>query len=112
MTFRNAASDAGVATGPAEYRVSWAAYDNATGMTIPVGQVERCARAECPLPAKVTADTQYLRAEIRTIHPAYPAWNTPVRVFLRRDHESRWTAVGLERLPEPDRRVRSNNAGE
>jgi hypothetical protein len=111
LTFRNAASDAGVATEPAEYRVNWAAYDNATGATIPVGQVERCARAECPLPANVTVDTQYLRAEIRTIHPLYPAWKTPVRVFLRRDHDSRWTAVGLEHLPEHDKSVPSN-AGE
>jgi hypothetical protein len=112
MTFRNAASDAGVATEPAEYRVSWATYDNTTGVTTPVGQVERCARAQCPPPANVDADTQYLRAEIRTVHPAYPAWTTPVRVFLRRGPDSRWTAVGVERLPEDDRRVPSNAAGE
>jgi hypothetical protein len=100
MTFRNAASDAGLASEPAEYRVNWATYDDTTGVTTSVGQVERCPGAECPLPANVTADTEYLRAEIRTIHPAYPAWRTPVRVFLRRDHDNRWTAVGLERLPE------------
>jgi hypothetical protein len=111
MTFRNAASDAGVATEPAEYRVNWATYDNTTGVTTAVGQVERCARAQCPLPANVTADVQYLRAEIRTIHPAQPLWRTPVRVFFRRDHDKRWTAVGLERLPEADRRVTSNVAG-
>jgi hypothetical protein len=100
MTFRNAATDAGVATEPAEYRVSWATYDNTTGVTTPVGQPERCDRAQCPLPANVPADTQYLKAEISTVHPAYPAWRTPVRTLFRRDHENKWTTVGLERLPE------------
>jgi hypothetical protein len=100
MTFRNAAVDAGVAAEPEEYRVSWANYDNSTGMTTAVGQERRCARTRCLLPATVTTDTQYLRAEIRAVHPACPAWSTPVRVFLRRDHNNGWTAVGLERLPE------------
>src|SRR5207245_11482470 len=81
MTFRNAATDASVATEPAEYRVNWATYDNTTRVTTPVGQVERRASAQCPLPANVPAGTQYLKAEISTVHPAYPAWSTPVRVF-------------------------------
>jgi hypothetical protein len=106
LTFRNAATDANVATAPAEYRVSWAAYDNTTGVTTPSGQVERCASAQCPLPADVPADIQYLKAEISTIHPAYPAWRTPVRVFFRRDHDGGWTTVGLERLPEDTPRSR------
>jgi hypothetical protein len=123
MSFRNAATDAGVATEPAEYEVNWAIYDNTTGVTTSIGHAERCARRECALPTDVTAGTQYLRAEIRTIHPAYPAWRTPVRVFFRRDHDNSWTAVGLERLPEDapregqfanrrDRPTPSNNAGE
>jgi hypothetical protein len=112
LTFQNAAIDAGIANEPAGYRVNWATYDNTTGVSTAVGQGERCARARCPLPANVAADVQYLRAEIRTVHPAYPAWKTPVRVFLRRDQDNRWTAVGLERLPEGDRRVPSNVAGE
>jgi hypothetical protein len=86
--------------------VNWAAYDNTTGVTTPSGQVERCARAQCPLPADVPADIQYLKAEISTIHPAYPAWRTPVRVFFRRDHDGGWTTVGLERLPEDTPRSR------
>jgi hypothetical protein len=112
MTFRNAASDAGVATEPAEYRVNWSTYDNATRVVTPVGRIERCAGTQCPLPADLTADVQYLRAEIRAIHPAHPVWGTPMRVFFRRDHDGRWTAVGLERLPEDDRPVTSNVAGE
>lgn len=100
MTFRNAATDAGLASEPSEYWVSWATYDNTTGVTTPVGQAERCAGAQCPLPANVAPDTRYLRAEIHTVHPAHPAWRTPVRVFLRRDHDHPWATVGLERLPE------------
>jgi hypothetical protein len=126
LTFRNAATEAGVAAEPAEYRVKWATFDNTTGVTTSIGQVERCASAQCPLPSNVPADTQYLKAEISTVHPAYPAWRTPVRVFFRRDHGHTWTTVGLERLPEDtplsraegrftnrrDRRVPSSDAGQ
>jgi hypothetical protein len=38
--------------------------------------------------------------EIRTVHSAYPAWRMPVHVFLRRDDDHSWSAVGLDRLPE------------
>jgi hypothetical protein len=108
LTFRNAATDAAIATEPAEYRVSWATYDNTTGVTRPSGQVERCAGAHCPLPADVPAGTQYLKAEISTIHPAYPAWRIPVRVFFRKDDHNKWTTVGLERLPEDAPRPRAD----
>ncbi len=100
LTFRNAASDAGVATPPAEYRVRWAAYDNATGATTPSGHEERYAEAQIPLPTTLASGTEYLMAEIRTIHPEYPAWRTPVRLFFRRTGNDTWTAVGLERLPD------------
>jgi hypothetical protein len=100
MTFRNAATDAGVASEPSEYRVNWATYDNTTGVTTPVGHEERCDGTRCPMPANVTAETRYLRAEIRAFHPAFPAWRTPVEVFFKRDHERGWTALGVERLPE------------
>jgi len=97
LTFRNAAADAGVATAPAEYRVSWARYDNTTGVTTPVGREERCAEPQFPLPANLARDAEYLMAEIRAIHPEYPAWRTPVRAFFRRDRNNTWMTVGLER---------------
>jgi hypothetical protein len=126
MTFRNAATDAGVATERSDYWVNWATYDNTTGAATPIGHVERCASARCRLPAIVTPEIQYLRAQIRTVHPDYPAWRTPVHVFLRRDRDHGWTPVGLERLPEDvsqssadgrtraarDRRTPSSDAGE
>jgi hypothetical protein len=125
MTFRNAVTDAGLTTEPSEYWVSWATYDNTTGAATPVGHAEGCAEAQCPLPANVTPETQYLRAEIRTVNSAYPAWSTPVHVFLRRDDDHRWSAVGLERLLEDsqsnderrfanrrNRRTPSSDAGE
>ena len=99
LTFRNAAVDAGIARPPAEYRVSWATYDNTTGARAPVGHAERCAEAQCSFPANFGRDTEYLTVEIRAIHPAYPAWSTPVRVFFRRDNNNTWTTVGFERLP-------------
>jgi hypothetical protein len=100
LTFRNAATDAGVAAAPTKYRVSWATYDNTTGISRPIGDVERSNEPQCQVPANLVRSTEYLTAEIRALHPAYPAWSTPVRVFFRRDHGNAWTTVGLERLPE------------
>jgi hypothetical protein len=100
LTFRNAATDAGIATEPSAYQVNWATYDNRTGIATPIGHADRCAAAQCRLPENMTAETQYLRAEIRTVHPEYPAWRTPVHVFLRRHQDGRWAPVGFERLPE------------
>ena len=100
LTFRNAAVDAGVATPPAEYRVSWAAYDNTTGATTPSGHEERCAEPRIQLPTTLARGTEYLMAEIRALHSEYPAWRTPVRLFFRRTGNDTWTTVGLERLPD------------
>jgi hypothetical protein len=98
LTFGNAAVDAGLAAPPAEYQVTWSTYDNATGVATPLGPVQRYAEARCPLPANGDVDARYLMAEIRTIHPGFPAWRTPVRVFVRRG-AGVWTAMALERLP-------------
>ena len=100
LTFRNAAVDAGVATPPAEYRVSWATYDNTTGATTPSGHGERYAEPRIPLPTTLARGTEYLMAEVRAIHSEYPAWRTPVRLFFRRTGNDTWTTVGLERLPD------------
>ena len=100
LTFRNAATDAGVAPTPTKYRVSWAAYDNTKGVTHRVGGVERSNEPLFAVPEDLAGDTDYLMAEIRALHPAYRAWNTPVRVFFLRDHDNVWATVGLERLPE------------
>ena len=104
LTFRNAATDAGVAAAPTKYRVSWATYDNTTGVGTPLGQVDRSNEPQCQVPANLTRDAEYLMADIRAFHPAYPAWSTSVRVFFRRDHNA-WTTVGLERLPEDTQRL-------
>lgn len=108
LTFGNAATDTGVAPAPTKYRVSWASYDNTTGVSTSVGRVERSNEPQCPLPANPASDAEYLTAEIRAIHPAYPAWSTPVRVFFRGDRNNTWTTVGLERLPEDMGRVQSS----
>ena len=126
MTFRNAATEAGVAAEPSAYWANWATFDNTTGLSTPIRHAGACAPAHCALPANVPPQTRYLLAEIRTVHTAYPDWYTPVRVFLRRDNHERWAIVGLERLPEDsspsraagqltaasDRRVPSRQAGQ
>jgi hypothetical protein len=100
MTLHNSAVEAGVASEPFAYWVNWAIYDNTTGATTPIGYAERCAAAQCALPANLMAQTHYLRAAIRTVHPAYPGWYTPVDVYVRRAHDRRWVVVGIERLPD------------
>jgi hypothetical protein len=100
LTFRNAAIESRVVTGPSEYWVHWATFDNTTGVARPVGGAQRCAGARCALPANVTPQTEYLRAEIHTAHPAYPTWKTPVHVYLRGGHDRAWTIAGIDRLPD------------
>jgi hypothetical protein len=113
LTFRNAATDAGLAAPPSEYQVTWSTFDNATGVAAPIGIVQRCPEERCSLPANGAVDARYLMAEIRTIQPAFPAWSAPVRVFLRRGGDA-WTAMALERMPDSCRgssRARQSAAG-
>jgi hypothetical protein len=98
VTFGNAAVDAGVASAPESYEVTWTAFDNATGG--PVGE-PISARASHPrvpaagVPASLLS-SEFVRVTIRTMHAEFPAWQSPVSVYFRRGPDG-WRAVGLDR---------------
>ncbi len=96
FTFRNAAVDAGVATAPSEYRLSWAGYDNATGVASgPVAD----ARVESPradAPASILQGREFVSVVVRSVHSEHPSWNAPVTIVFRRTGQG-WRPVGLER---------------
>lgn len=96
LTFDNAAVAAGVATPPAEYRVRWARFDNATGST--AGAIETTVSGtRAAAPPQVLAEAQFVRADITSHHTQFSAWNTAVSVYFRRGSGG-WTLAGITRL--------------
>jgi hypothetical protein len=100
LTFRNAAVDAGVAKPPQTYRAQWAAFDNATRATRPLGETTASTARITP-PANLPSDADvFLRLDISAAGGgAEKSWETPVRAYFRRDSRS-WRLVGFERTPD------------
>jgi hypothetical protein len=101
LTFANAAVDAGVATAPGGYEVTWHTFDNNTGDTTPIGASTRSAttagaKPSAPLPTGAGA---FIRVDIAAHDAPHPSWTTPVRAFFRRTATG-WNLVGFERLGE------------
>ena len=97
LTFRNAAVDAGVASAPAEYVVTFQRFDNATGTVTIFGDARATATSiEAPknLP---TAQGSYIRVEV-SANGGPDSWTEPAHVYFRRDATA-WTLVGFERVP-------------
>jgi hypothetical protein len=95
LTFVNAASAAGVASGSATYSLRWSRFDNAAGEAAgePTEMQVTEPRASAP---QTILQSEYVSLEIRTQHPDYTHWNAPVTVFFRRENGG-WRTVGLER---------------
>jgi hypothetical protein len=99
LTFENAASASGVASGPAAYRASWFRFDNTTSDTQPLSET-RSATTTIEAPRDLpTAAGSFVAVDLSVDSEPYPAWRRPVRTHFRRDGQG-WTLVGLERLPE------------
>jgi hypothetical protein len=97
LTFGNAAVAAGVADAPLRHIIRWSRFDNATGgvrETVETEAVDTGSSA----PASILAGAPFVQVEVAAQHPQHPAWARPVVVHFRRDG-SRWTLVGLRRLP-------------
>ena len=99
LMFDNAAVTAGVAPAPASYRASWLRFDNATGETRPIADVQSATTTVDAPPNLPTAAGSFVAVDLSADSQAQPAWKRPVRVYFRRSGE-RWTLVGLERMPE------------
>jgi hypothetical protein len=96
LTFGNAAVAAGMATPATSHRVRFARFDNATGSTS--GETEMTTNdARVAAPPEVLT-SQFVRADIVSVHPQFAAWSTPVTVHFRRE-AGKWSLVGVSRLP-------------
>lgn len=97
LSFANAAVDAGVASSPGEYLVTWSAFDNQTGQATEVGSTKGGLRQ--PAPAGLPAQTgAYVRVAVAAGAGAPESWTQPAHIFFRRSPEG-WKLVGFERLP-------------
>ena len=107
LRFHNAAVEAGVATPPSGYRVSFSAIDNNTDTAKPLteagvaggsaGGVKRGASAPVTIPLPPKLESAFIKAEISaTGGPA--EWEKPISVYFRRAGQG-WQLVGLERMP-------------
>lgn len=101
FTFGNAAEDARVARPGANYEITWSAFDNSAGSDAGPAAVVRTAELCSMAPASILEGQRFVSATIRAIHPDYPSWVNPVRVYFRRTTTSEWEAVGLERFTTP-----------
>jgi hypothetical protein len=116
LTFENAAVDAGIAKPPTAYRFTLSRFDNATGAATPLleggitagtsGKVEGPLRLEIKTPQPL--DAAFLQVSVRTTHPEYPAWESPVTFTFRRSTAltagrsgTQWETVGLDRTAKP-----------
>ncbi len=87
----------GFASAGTEYEVFWSVYDNGVDDARTVGNPVRSSEPRVGLPEAVTlGDETYLMAEIRSDHPGFPAWASPVRVYLRPTGGG-FEIVGIER---------------
>lgn len=103
LTFTNAAEQAGVAAKESRYAVTWARFDNATGVASDITGGETqidSPRASAPESiASTQAAPALLEVRVSTTHPKFPAWKRPVTVHFRRQ-ASGWQLVGVDRLPQ------------
>ena len=97
LTFRNAAVHAGIASPARQYRITWSAFDNATGQLSGDRTTTdtRDPRAAAP-PALLSTPTGFLTASVETQHEGFPHWAQPVTFTFRRTAGG-WQSVGVER---------------
>jgi hypothetical protein len=102
LTFANAAVAAGVASGTTTYRAAWARFDNATGQTERLNEMESATPAFDAPAGLPTTPGAYIRIDLSADADGHPTWGRPIHTWFRRDAGG-WTLVGLERLTdEPD----------
>jgi len=98
LTFANAAVDARVARPPAQYRVTWAAFDNATRISRVLG--ETTANQHVKPPAGLPRESgAFVKAAISATGGAPQSWERPVDAYFQRTVKG-WKLVGLDRLPD------------
>ncbi len=98
LSFGNAAVDAAVAPAPEGYTAVWFEFDNATGVTVPLGETDGAGprlRAPTTLPSRPGT---FVKVAVAARNPAVPTWAQPVDLYFRRTADG-WQLVGFERQP-------------
>jgi hypothetical protein len=99
LTFDNAAIKAETAAQPSGgYTARWAAFDNATGATRPLGETRGALNSLAAAPGLDKTTGTYVQIAVAATDQRYPSWGTPVTVYFRREPQN-WKLVGVERLP-------------
>jgi hypothetical protein len=103
LRFANLPERYGFASGGTRYRARWSVYDNGTGATRPLGEMQELAAPQVPLPdapGVAAGGNTFLLAEIHSIHADHPLWNRRVGVYLR-PRGGTFEVVGIEREADP-----------
>ena len=97
LSFANLAERYGFAAAGTRYETSWSLYANDTGAVVDLSEPMTGSDTVLTLPtdAPLTGNS-YLMAQIRSLHPDFPAWAAPVRVYLR-PNGGRFDLVGIDR---------------
>jgi hypothetical protein len=101
LTFDNAALRLRVAQSGASYKAQWLALDNMAGSVRPAGPEVDLTDPRVAIPDAAwgrpdDAGFSYATASIKTVHPKFPNWTSPVLVTVR-DRNGRMDVVGIER---------------
>jgi hypothetical protein len=94
LTFRNAATDAGVADRAPGYRALWYTFNNNTDTATLVATTEE---TQSPMLMPAMPATEYIKVDIAAIGGP-EAWTRPVSAYFRRN-SGNWILVGFERQP-------------
>jgi hypothetical protein len=94
LSFRNAASDAGVADRAPGYRALWYTFDNTTDKSTLVATTEE---TQSPMVMPAMPASEYIKVDLAAVGGP-EAWTKPVSAYFRRNSTG-WTLVGFERQP-------------
>jgi hypothetical protein len=98
LTWANAAVAAGVAEPPADYRLRWFRFDNATNTRADVGETQTVSTPNATVPVALmnVSAGEYIGVEMTATHATQRAWRKPATLYFRRAADG-WTWVGAER---------------
>ena len=98
LTWANAAVAAGVAEPPADYRLRWFRFDNATNTRAEVGETQTVNTPSATVPVTLmnVSAGEYIGVEMTATHETQPAWSKPATLYFRRAADG-WAWVGAER---------------
>jgi hypothetical protein len=82
LVFRNLSEEHGFGGAGTSYEIQWFAYDNDTGSRRELSSATSLRETRSALPSP-PAGGELLLAEIRSSHPDFPHWRSPIGVYLR-----------------------------